>query len=513
MNTPKEPDPRDAMFATADIERDLGRHAGNSSVIVLVIAAAKLVQQIGSVALLARLIGPDEYGIFAMTMPAVMVAMALSNFGLPQAIVQRKTITHAQVSALFWINFVFGLAASLAMAALAGPAAAYYNEPLVEPVFQLVSVSILFSVITSQYLAIMRRRLQNKTAELISFAGDVIGVVVAVIAALVGLSYWALVAQQIAVPVATVLFMVLWTHWLPSPPRRQDFAGASGAVRFGGYLAGAAVLTRLTEYLGTVITGRMFDAGATGLFYRVRNLAGLPPKRVMTPLSGVFVPTMSRLQDKPEELQAMFQRLISRSNLILLPQAVLVAAGAEPIVSVLLGRDWTGAAPLLLWMSIFTFREAGGTGLQYAMIACGKGRELFFYGIVRILIVAVAMAVAARYGLTAMTAAYTLTELFVTLPLMVLLADRVTPIKARVFARACLGDMIMAGVLALGLILVVNPLFAHRSGLVHLAALTAVVTVAYGLRIGLSASLRRDVLRIIEKILNRFRRKRRGGKT
>lgn len=96
---------------------------------------------------------------------------------------------------------------------------------------------------------------------------------------------------------------------------------------------------------------------------------------------------------------------------------------------------------------------------------------------------------------------------------MVLLADRVTPIKARVFARACLGDMIMAGVLALGLILVVNPLFAHRSGLVHLAALTAVVTVAYGLRIGLSASLRRDVLRIIEKILNRFRRKRRGGKT
>ena len=512
MNSPKDPDPRDAMFATADIERNLGRHAGNSSVIVLVIAAAKLVQQIGSVAILARLIGPDEYGIFAMTMPAVIVAMSLSNFGLPQAIVQRKTITHAQVSALFWINFVFGLVASIAMAALAGPAAAYYNEALVKPVFELVSVSILFSVMTSQYLAIMRRRLQNKTAELLSFAGDIFGVVVAVIAALFGLSYWALVAQQIAMPAATVLFMILWTHWLPSPPRKEDFTGASEAVRFGGYLAGAAVLMRLTEYLGTVITGRMFDAAATGLFYRVRNLAGLPPKKVMIPLSGVFVPTMSRLQDKPEELQAMFQRLISRSSLILLPQAVLVAAGAEPIVSVLLGANWAGAAPLLLWMSIFTFREAGGTGLQYAMVACGKSKEMFFYGIVRMLLVGAAMAVAARYGLTAMTAAYTLCELFVTLPLMVLVTDRVTPIKAWVFARACLGDMVMAGALALGLILFVNPLLAHQSGVGQLAVLAAIVFVAYALRIGLSESLRRDVLRIVEKLTGRFRRNRGGRK-
>lgn len=508
MNTPKEPDPRDAMFATADIERNLGRHAGNSSIIVLVIAAAKLVQQIGSVAILARLIGPEDYGIFAMTMPAVTVAMALSNFGLPQAIVQRKTITHAEVSALFWINLVFGLVSSLAMAALAGPAADYYNEPLVKPVFQVVSLSILFSVLTSQYLAIMRRRLHNKSAELLSFAGDVFGVIVAVVAALIGFSYWALVAQQIAMPAATALFMVLWTRWLPSPPRRQSFSGASEAVRFGGYVAGSNILIRLTEYVGTVIAGRLFDPTATGLFYRVRNLASLPPKKVMIPLSGVFVPTMSRLQDQPEALQAMFQRLISRSSLILLPQAVLVAAGSAPIVSVLLGPNWAGAAPLLLWMSIFTFREAGSTGLQYALVACGKSRALFLYGIIRILLVGTVMVVAARYGLTAMTAAYTLCELFVTLPLMVLVADRVTPIKAWVFARACLGDMIMAGALALGLILFVNPLFAHHPGLVQLAVLAAIVFVAYAVRVGLSPSLRRDVLRIVEKLADKVRRKR-----
>lgn len=506
MNSPKDPDPRDAMFATADIERKLGSHAGNSSVIVLVVSAVRLVQQIAAVAVLARLISPGEYGIFAMTVPAVMVAMALSNFGLPQAIVQSKTITHAQVSALFWINFVFGLVASIAMAALAGPAAAYYNQPLVKPVFQVVSLSLLFSVMSSQYLAILRRRLQNQAAELISLAGDMVGFSLAVIGALLGMSYWALVVQQVAMPAATLGLMMLWTRWLPSLPRRQDLAGTKAAVRFGGYVAGANILARLTEYLGTVITGRMFDAAATGLFYRVRNLAGLPPKKVMIPLSGVFVPTMSRLQDKPEELQAMFRRLISRSSLILLPQAVLVAAGSEPIVSVLLGQNWTGAAPLLLWMSIFTFREAGGTGLQYAMIACGKSRALFHYGVIRMLVVGTTMALAARHGLVAMTAAYTLCELFVTLPLLVWMADRTTPVKAKVFARTCLGDMIMAGVLALGLILFVNPLLEGQSGAVKLAVLATIVFIAYALRIGLSQSLRRDLLRILEKLTGRFRR-------
>lgn len=492
------------------MEQGLGRKAGKASVFVLGISVLKVLQQIVSIAIIARLIAPGEYGIYAMALPGVMIAMALSNFGLPQAIVQHKTITHARVSALFWLNLAFALIITIALIVLAGPAAEYYGEPAVKPVFQIVSLSLLFSAMSSQYLAILRRTLQVRAAEVITLVCEIIGLVVAIAAAFAGLSYWALVLQQIVTPLLKTVVMAVRTGWRPSGPHKVPFLDAVDSVSFGGFVAGFSIMNRLTEYVGTVIAGAMFGTAATGLFYRARNLAGIPPKRVMIPLSGVFVPTMSRLQDSPEELQAMFRRLVSRANLILLPVAVLIAAGSEPLVALMLGPDWSAAAPLLLWMSIFTFREAGSSGLQFAMIACGKSKPLFFFSAFRLLMIAAVMYASARYGVIVMTAAYMLAELFVTLPLMALVAQRVTPITLKVFARSCLADMVFAAVLALALIFGLNPLLVETPAVLQFAAVLVALAAAYGVRIAVSADLRRDVLRALSGITDKL--KRRAGK-
>lgn len=497
-------DPRDRLFDTHEMKAGLGRRAGNASIIVLAIAALKVVQQIASVAIIARLLPPAEYGIYAMALPAVMVAMALSNFGLPQAIMQRDKMTHAHASVLFWLNLGFAAVVTGLMMALAVPAAAFYGEPKVRPVFMVVSLSLIFSAASSQYVAILRRTLQIQATEILTLAAEVLGLVVAVISALLGMSYWSLVLQQIVTPFLKTLTMAFRTRWLPSSPRHLRFSDAAGSISFGGFLAGFSILNRFTEYSGTVITGALFSAADTGLFYRARSLSSIPPQRVMAPLSTVFVPTMSRLQGDPEALEAMFTRLISRSNLILLPVAVLMAAGAAPLVTLMMGKVWSTAAPLMLWMSIFAFREAGSSGLQFVMIACGRSRPLFFYAVFRLGLVTAVMYSSAGSGMAAMTKAYMLVEIFVTLPLLVLVADRTTPIKAMLFVRACVLDMLFAAGLTLVLIWFVTPLVASQSAIVQLAVIGAAILPAYVLRIWLSPALRRDVLRVLSSVFGKL---------
>jgi PST family polysaccharide transporter len=503
-------DPRDRLFDTQEMKAGLGRRAGNASVLVLAIAALKMLQQIASVAIIARLVPPAEYGIFAMALPAVMVAVALSNFGLPQAIMQQEKMTHAHASVLFWLNLGFALVVTGLMMALSGPAAAYYDEPKVEPVFMVVSLSLVFSAASSQYVAILRRTLQVQASELLTLAAEIVGLIVAIVAAFLGASYWSLVLQQLVTPFLKTLTMAARTRWLPSSPRHLKFSDAAGSISFGGFVAGFSILTRLTDYVGTVIVGALFNAAETGLFSRARNLSSIPAQRVMTPLSTVFVPTMSRLQDEPEALEAMFTRLISRSNLILLPVAVIMAAGAAPLVTLMMGQNWTSAAPLMLWMSIFIFREAGSSGLQFVMIACGRSRPLFFYALFRLGLVAAAMYAAAGGGVTAMTQVYVLVEIFVTLPLMVLVTHRTTPIRAGVFMRACVPDMVFAAGVTLVLILFVNPAVAGMAPVLQLAALAAAMVPVYGLRIGVSPALRRDVLQVFLSVSGRLRG--RGGR-
>lgn len=498
-------DPRDHLFDAARIDKRLGRRAGGASIFALAIAALKVLQQIASIAIIARLIPPSDYGIYAMALPGVLIASALSNFGLPQAIVQRKTISHAEVSVLFWLNLVFAMIVTAVLVSLAGPIATYYGNPEVESVFQVVSLSLLFSAASSQYLAILQRTLQIRAAELLTLLAEMIGLAVAITAAWLGMSYWALVLQQIVTPMLKTIFMCVRTGWTPSSPVGLDFRGSLSAVSFGGFVAGYSIVNRLTEYAGTVIVGARFEAAAAGLFYRTRNLSGLPAKRVMMPLSGVFVPTMSRLQDDAEALQAMFCRLISRANLILLPVAVLFAAGAEPLVLLLMGETWSAAAPFMLWMSIFTFREAGASGLQFVMIAAAATRPMFLFGLLRLILIVIVLYAAATHGLMAMIIAYVLAELFVTLPLMVLTAHRHTPISLGVFARACLFDMTFAAAVALVLIFGVNPHLDGLSATLHLAALMAIVTAVWAVRVLMSAGMRHDMLRVLDSVAGRLR--------
>ena len=498
-------DPRDRLFDTHEMKAGLGRRAGNASVLVLALAAVRVVQQIASVAIIARLVPPAEYGIYAMALPAVMVAMALSNFGLPQAIMQHEKMTHAHASVLFWLNLGFAVVVTGVMMALSGPAAAYYGEPAVAPVFMVVSLSLVFSAASSQYVAILRRTLQVQASELLTLAAEIVGLLVAIVAAILGASYWSLVLQQLVTPFLKTLTMAIRTRWLPASPRYLKVSDAAGSISFGGFVAGFSILARLTDYVGTVIVGALFNAADTGLFSRARNLSSIPAQRVMTPLSTVFVPTMSRLQNEPEALEAMFSRLVSRSNLILLPVAVIMAAGAAPLVTLMMGRNWTAAAPLMLWMSIFIFREAGSSGLQFVMIACGRSRPLFFYALFRLGLVAVAMYAAADGGVTVMTQVYVLIEIFVTLPLMVLVTHRTTPIGARVVMRACVPDMLFAAGVTLALILFVNPVVAGLSPVLQLAVLSAAMVPVYGLRIAASPALRRDVLRVLSPVSDRLR--------
>jgi len=498
------PDPRDAVFDTIGMEKGLGRRAGRASMIVLAAAVLRGLLQVGSIAIIARLIPPADYGIYAMALPAVMIGMALSNFGLPQAIVQRRTITHLHVSALFWLNLGLAVLIAGVLFALAGPMATFYGEDRVTPVLQAISLTLLFAATTGQYTAVLRRTLRIRQIEIMTLSAEFLGLAVAVTAALNGLSYWALVLQQFVTPMLKTLFMAVYTRWLPSGPQHVQFRDALESARFGGYLAGASILTRLTGYLGTLIAGAFFGPVGVGLFYRARSLAVLAPQRVTDPLGGVFVSTLSRLQDDGEGFRRMFVRLISRANLTILPLAVFVAAGATPLVAVMLGPTWSEAAPLLFWLSVFSFRQGIATGLRTALIAQGQTRTLFLFGIVRIVVLSLSTAIGATMGsLLAMTIAYTLCELFVTLPILVAIAIRRTPLTVMSFMQASGFDILLAFALAGALVFGLMPPLQGLPALVQLAGLGLAIALAYGVRIGLSAGLRDDVLRVLRNAVQR----------
>src|SRR5690606_29437717 len=98
------PQQRDQLFSTAHLEAGLKERAIKSAGVTLAAQGVKLVLQIGSIAIMARLLQPQDFGLIAMVTVFTGFALLFMEGGLSMATIQREQITHAQVSNLFWIN-------------------------------------------------------------------------------------------------------------------------------------------------------------------------------------------------------------------------------------------------------------------------------------------------------------------------------------------------------------------------------------------------------------------------
>ncbi len=479
------------------------RRLGNASLLILVYAFAKFALQFGSTIVIARLVPPAEFGIASLAMPAVFIAVSLSQFGLAQPIMQLPVVTHRLVNTLFWINVALGLAFGAAVAGLAVPAVWFYGEPRVGAVFVVLGASVVFAGLSTQFAAILRRRLlvqRVETANLVAFVGSI---AVAVVAALLGASYWAVVLQQILLPVITVAVLAPLAGWRPTAPWDISWHEAKGSIKFGGHLTIFGLAQQLAGSLPTIVAGRVFSPAMAGIYYRSATLAALVPGRIVSPLSGAFIPTLSRLQDDPEAYRAIFGRMITRMNLMLMPVAVLLASSSDLVVRLLLGPSWAEAAPVLAWMSINTM-QAAAQGFMWALIASGASREIMRYGIGGAVTSAVAVLAGAQFGLVTMAALYMLSGLFIRIPVLCRLMVRHTPVDLRTILRSYIADIVLA-VAFIGVLIGVRRLMADVPDMGQLVTVAALITAAYVARIVLDPALGRDVATALGKITLRRR--------
>src|SRR6201988_3200109 len=80
---------------------------------------ASFVLRLGSLMVLARLLGPKDFGLVGMVTAFTGVLGLFRDFGLSSAAVQRTTVTEEQISTLFWINIFVGAVLTFLAIALA----------------------------------------------------------------------------------------------------------------------------------------------------------------------------------------------------------------------------------------------------------------------------------------------------------------------------------------------------------------------------------------------------------
>ena len=489
-------DPRDAIFDVSQHKGQLGAAIGRSARAVLVVALLKVMMALVTTGVLARLVPPAEQGLVALAMPAVLLATGLSEFGLAHAVVQRPHVTHNLVSTLFWVNVALGLFLATGVVLLGFPAAWFYEQPGVTPVFFGLAPYILFTVLDTQYVAILRRQMRIRRIETCSLAATILGSLLAIAVAWAGAGYWALVVQLVMAEFFNMVFLVASARWLPSGPLKIDLKASAEALRFGSFLAAERLLTEFSREMQIIVIGRAFGAVEAGLFYRSQTIAQMPSRRITTPLSGAFLPALARLQDDPAGFRAMYRRQVSRANLIMVPIGLLICSCADIMVRIMLGRDWAATTPILAWLGLLPMTALTLSSFSWALVACGHSRALFRFRVLGASLMFLALLAGVWVGLMGLVGAYVITLVFIQGPILASVALRYTPLTLTTLRQTLLGEAIFAGGMLL-LLLGLRRILDLQPMILEGFAAGLVLLLSYGLRLAFDPVLRQDVGKVL----------------
>jgi O-antigen/teichoic acid export membrane protein len=301
--------------------------------------AANFILRLATMAALARLLDPQDFGLVAMTAVVTGVFQLFTTAGLSSAVVQKDTITDEQISTLFWVNLLVGMILALLCALTAPALVEFYHEPRLFWLTVVTGAGFFLTATSVQHSALLQRELRYTTLTVIELLSLLASLAAGVGMALGGLGYWAILGMTLVSSAVYAVCVWVATGWIPGPPRRA--AGVRGMLGFGGIVTLNGLVVYVAYNFDKVLLGRYWGADALGIYERGYRLVNLPTAELNAAVGGVAFSGLSRLQNDPVRLRSYFLKGYSLVLSMTLPITVFCAVFVDDIVAVILGPRWT----------------------------------------------------------------------------------------------------------------------------------------------------------------------------
>ena len=358
---------------------------------------------------LARILGPEHFGLLAMVTVFVVISNVLVESGLGSAIVQRTDITDADLSTVF----IFNLAAATLLAAvlwLAGPwVASFYNQPALAEVLAVLGLGLVLSSLGTVHRSILRKQLAFKKLFWISTPATLVSGLFGITLALQGFGVWALVGQTLSQKALGSICSWYQTRWLPKPVFDTSRFGV--LFSYGSKLAVSGLLYQGFNNIYLLVIGRAFSPIDVGFFQRAKAMRELPITTLQSIVGSVTFPVLSSVQQDHALMRKILKRSLQLSALVAIPGMAVMAGLAEPLVLVLVGEKWLPCVPMLQLLCVSGALYPLHAGNLSLLQATGRSDLFLKVEVIKKLTTIANIVITYRYGLYAMIGGMIVTSL------------------------------------------------------------------------------------------------------
>lgn len=300
------------------------------------------VTQVGVLALLARFLAPEDFGLVAAANIVITLIQMIAEGGVGSAVVQRASVTRGFIGVAVSVSLLISAACFVILGLLAFPFEALLGMEQLGTVVLVLGAGIFLSSLASLLEGLLQRDLRFKALFRVNLMGSIAGYAApAVILALLGAGVWALVVATLGRVVIKLALMVPMHEGSLRPAWEQG--QAQELVHFGFGLTQDRFWNWVSMQTAPFAIGLLFGQGPLGQFYMGSQLAVLPFQYLSTVASTVYFPIVSRSVADGRSAVRPFLMIITSVFVVATGVGLMFALNSDLLVAVVFGPGWDQA--------------------------------------------------------------------------------------------------------------------------------------------------------------------------
>ncbi|MDI7659354.1 MOP flippase family protein [Cronobacter universalis] len=336
-----------------------------SAISTVIIISLGLVQM----TILARLMDGHQFGLLTISLVIIALADTLSDFGIANSIIQRKTISNLELTTLYWLNVGLGIVVCVMVFLLSDLIAGVLHNPDLAPLIRTLAFAFVVIPHGQQFRALMQKELEfNKIGAIETFS-----VLAGFTFTVVSAQYWpvamtAILGYLVNTAVRTALFG-FFGRKIYRPGLHFSLSSVSSNLKFGAWLTADSLVNYVNTNLSTLVLARILGAAVAGGYNLAYNVAVVPPMKLNPIITRVLFPAFAKIQDDIDKLRVNFYKLLSVVGIINFPALLGLMVVSNNFVPLVFGEKWVSIVPILQLLCVVGLLRSIGNPIGSLLMA------------------------------------------------------------------------------------------------------------------------------------------------
>ncbi|SEO19214.1 polysaccharide transporter, PST family [Halogranum amylolyticum] len=308
--------------------------------------------QVLSLVVLARILGPREFGLMGIALITYTSLRRFSELGIKSALIQRSEANVDTFLDTAWtLQLVRGLVLALLLVTSAPAVAWFFDEPRVTLILRVIAVSPIVAGVINPSIVYFQKDLDMHKQFLFGMSASVAKFVASVAIAIIYESVWALVAGFIIADFARLVASYALHDYRPG--LNIDRAQVRELIGYGKWITASKAISFILTSGDDALVGRLVSTTGLGYYQLGYQLAKMPTMEMSRSVSTVVFPLYSKLQDDTEMLGNAVLRSVRLLSFLAFPATVGIILTARSFIPAVLGSQWNPIVPVMQIVAVY----------------------------------------------------------------------------------------------------------------------------------------------------------------